>query len=101
MAFTNKGSDKRVIIVGAGSNGLVCAINLARAGMAVTVLEHAPGPGGASSSGEVTLPGFIHDHCAAFNPMTIVSPAVRELELEFEGLRWINPSTVMAHPFEE
>ncbi len=95
------GPDKRVVIVGAGSNGLVCAINLARAGMAVTVLEHAPTPGGASSSGEVTLPGFIHDHCAAFNPMTAASPAMRELELEAEGLRWINPSTVMAHPFED
>ena len=95
------GSDKRVVIVGAGSNGLVCAINLARAGMVVTVLEHAPVPGGASSSGEVTLPGFIHDHCAAFNPMTVASPAMRELELEAEGLRWINPSAVMAHPFED
>lgn len=95
------GSDKRVVIVGAGSNGLVCAINLARAGMDVTVLEQAPHPGGASSSGEVTLPGFIHDHCAAFNPMTAASPAMLELELEAEGLRWINPGTVMAHPFED
>jgi phytoene dehydrogenase-like protein len=94
-------SDRRVVIVGAGSNGLVCAINLARAGLAVTVLEHGPTPGGASSSGEVTLPGFIHDHCAAFNPMTVASPAIRELELEAEGLRWINPSAVMAHPFED
>lgn len=94
-------ADKRVVIVGAGSNGLVCAINLARAGMAVTVLEHAPAPGGASSSGEVTLPGFVHDHCAAFNPMTVASPAMIELELEAEGLRWINPSAVIAHPFED
>jgi phytoene dehydrogenase-like protein len=93
------GSDKRVLVVGAGSNGLVCAINLARAGMDVTVLEHAAHPGGASSSGEVTLPGFLHDHCAAFNPMTVASPAMRELELEAEGVRWINPDAIMAHPF--
>ncbi len=93
------GSDKRVLVVGSGSNGLVCAINLARAGLDVTVLEHAPHPGGASSSGEITLPGFVHDHCAAFNPMTVASPAMRELELEDEGLRWINSDAVMAHPF--
>ena len=36
------------VIVGAGCTGLVCAIHLARAGLAVTVLEHAPAPGGAA-----------------------------------------------------
>src|SRR5450755_697276 len=93
--------DRRVVVIGAGSTGLVCAIALARAGLEVTVLEHAPRPGGASSSGELTLPGFIHDHCAGFNPMTVASPAFRELELEAEGLRWIHPDVIMAHPFED
>ncbi|MFZ1994082.1 MAG: NAD(P)/FAD-dependent oxidoreductase [Solirubrobacteraceae bacterium] len=93
--------DARVVIVGAGCTGLVCAIHLARAGLDVTVLEHAPRPGGAASSSEVTLPGFIHDHCAGFNPMTAASPAMRELELESEGLRWINPDAIMAHPFAD
>jgi len=93
--------DKRVVVVGAGSNGLVAAIHLARAGLEVTVLEHAPRPGGASSSVEATLPGFIHDHCAGFNPMTVASPAMRELELEAEGLRWVRPDAIMAHPFED
>jgi phytoene dehydrogenase-like protein len=93
--------DKRVVVVGAGSNGLVSAIHLARAGLEVTVLEHSPRPGGASSSVEATLPGYIHDHCAGFNPMTVASPAMRELELESEGLRWVRPDAVMAHPFED
>jgi phytoene dehydrogenase-like protein len=93
--------DRRVVVIGAGSNGLVCAIALARAGLDVTVLEHAPRPGGASSSGELTLPGFIHDHCAGFNPMTVASPAIRELDLEGEGLRWVHPDAIMAHPFED
>jgi phytoene dehydrogenase-like protein len=93
--------DKRVIVVGAGSNGLVCAVHLARAGLDVTLVEHAPRPGGASSSGEVTLPGFVHDHCAAFNPMTVASPAFRELDLEREGVSWISPELIMAHPFED
>ena len=93
--------DKRVVVVGAGSNGLVSAIHLARAGLDVTVLEHSPRPGGASSSVEATLPGYIHDHCAGFNPMTVASPAMRELELEAEGLRWVRPDAIMAHPFED
>ena len=48
-----------------------------------------------------TLPRFVHDHCAGFNPMTVASPAMRELELEREGLRWVNPDAVMAHPFAD
>src|SRR5438270_2217065 len=93
--------DRRVLIVGAGSCGLVCAIHLARAGLDVTVLEHAPRPGGASSSGELTLPGFIHDHCAGFNPMTVLSPAMVELDLESEGVRWVHAPVTMAHPFDD
>ena len=93
--------DRRVVVVGAGSTGLVCAIHLARAGLEVTVVEHSPRPGGASSSGQATLPGFVHDHCAGFNPMTVASPAIRELELEAEGLRWVRPTEIMAHPFED
>ncbi len=33
--------------------------------------------------------------------MTIASPAMRELELEAEGLRWISPEAIMAHPFAD
>jgi phytoene dehydrogenase-like protein len=93
--------DKRVVVVGAGSNGNVCAIHLARAGLDVTLLEHGPTPGGAARSVEATLPGFVHDHCAGFNPMTAASRAMQELELETEGVRWISPSAIMAHPFPD
>jgi phytoene dehydrogenase-like protein len=91
----------RVLVIGAGHNGLVAAIHLAQAGADTLVLEHGPRPGGATRSSARTLPGFIHDDHAAFVPMTIASPAMRELELEREGLRWITPPTVMAHPFED
>ena len=33
--------------------------------------------------------------------MTVASPAIRELELEAEELRWIWPDAIMAHPFED
>ncbi|HEY4094250.1 MAG TPA: NAD(P)/FAD-dependent oxidoreductase [Baekduia sp.] len=91
----------RVLVIGAGHNGLVSAVHLAAAGLDVQVLEHAPQPGGATSSSQRTLPGFVHDDHAAFVPMTVASRAMRELELEREGLRWITPPMVMAHPFED
>ena len=91
----------RVIVVGAGHNGLVAAIHLARAGLDVTVLECAPRPGGATRSEALTLPGYVHDTHAAFLPMTAVSPAMRELRLEHHGVEWINPPVVVAHPFED
>lgn len=37
---------RRVVVVGAGMGGLACAIDLARRGAAVTVLERAAAPGG-------------------------------------------------------
>src|SRR3954447_17793277 len=88
----------RVLVVGAGHNGLMAAIELAEHGLDVTVLEHAPRPGGAATSVECTLPGFVHDHCAAFVPMTAASPAIRDLELDVE---WVNPAVVIAHPFPD
>ena len=64
----------RAVVIGAGHNGLVAAVHLAEAGLDVTVLEQGPRAGGASRSQEATLPGFIHDHCAGFFPMTAASP---------------------------
>jgi phytoene dehydrogenase-like protein len=92
---------ERVLIIGAGHNGLVAAVHLAAHGLEVTVLEHAPRPGGATSSSQLTLPGFVHDHCASFVPMAAASPAIRGLNLERDGLVWIDPPHVMAHPFED
>ena len=89
----------RALVIGAGHNGLMAAIHLAAHGLEVTVLEHAPRPGGASTSEACTLPEFVHDHCAGFLPMTVASPAMRELELERDGLEWINPAVVLSHPF--
>ncbi|MHB1809433.1 MAG: phytoene desaturase family protein [Solirubrobacteraceae bacterium] len=90
-----------MLVIGAGHNGLVAAIHLAAAGAEVTVLEQSRRVGGAALSGEATLPGFMHDHCAGFVPMAAASPAIRELELEREGVVWIDPQHVLAHPFDD
>jgi len=49
------------VVIGAGHNGLVAAILLAKAGWSVTVLERNGEPGGAVRTEEVTVPGFKHD----------------------------------------
>jgi phytoene dehydrogenase-like protein len=49
------------IVVGAGHNGLIAAILLAKAGWSVAVVERDDAPGGAIRTAEVTLPGFRHD----------------------------------------
>ena len=91
---------RRVIVVGAGHNGLVCAAELASAGLEVTVVEQAAKVGGGVGSAELTLPGFVHDTCAGFMPVARASPAMLAQPLERYGVEWINPPTVMAHPFD-
>src|SRR3954468_5736050 len=92
---------RRVLVVGGGHNGLVCACTLAERGVSVTVLEHSPQPGGGVRSGEPGLPGFLHDHCAGFMPVALASPAMQAMELERYGVEWIAPEAVMAHPFDD
>src|SRR5947209_4250441 len=89
-----------VVVVGGGHNGLVCAIRLAAAGLPVIVLERADRPGGAVGSEIATLPGFVHDSCAGFFPLSLASPAFDGLGVR-ERVRWVNPDLAMAHPFED
>jgi phytoene dehydrogenase-like protein len=88
-------------IVGAGPNGLAAAIVLAQAGLSVNVREAAPVPGGATRSGKVTLPGFVHDLGSAVHPMAVASPFFSSLPLSEAGLTWIYPTAELAHPLED
>ena len=87
-------------VVGAGPNGLAGAVTLAQAGLSVTVLEAAATIGGGTRSGEVTVPGLLHDHCAAVHPMAVASPYLRTLGLERHGLCWQHAETDLAHPLD-
>jgi squalene-associated FAD-dependent desaturase len=49
--------NRTVAIVGAGWSGLACAVALTRAGVAVTVLDAAPAPGGRGRTLELDLAG--------------------------------------------
>jgi phytoene dehydrogenase-like protein len=86
------------VVIGAGPNGLVAANHLADKGWEVLVCEEQPQPGGAVRSGEVTAPGFVHDLCSAFYPLTLASRHIAPLELESYGVNWLSARGVVAHP---
>ena len=89
------------IVIGSGPNGLAAAIELARAGHSVRVLEAAPEIGGGTRNAELTLPGFVHDVCSAVHPMGILSPFYTTLPLAEHGLEWIRPQASIAHPLDD
>src|SRR5262249_46663133 len=88
------------VVVGAGPNGLAAAVELARAGASVRVLEAGDQIGGGTRTAELTLPGVRHDVCSGFHPMGILSPLFRTLDLEAPGLRRIRPPASIAHPLD-
>src|SRR6185437_8429068 len=86
------------VVIGSGPNGLAAAITLALAGRSVAVFEAHDTVGGGMRSGELTLPGFIHDICSTAHPLGIASPFFRTLPLERYGLEWVQPPAPLAHP---
>ncbi len=86
------------VVIGSGPNGLVAAIEIARAGRSVLVVEGAEHHGGGTRTAELTQPGFHHDVCSSIHPLGVASPALRELPLHDHGVRWIHPDSPLAHP---
>ena len=89
------------VVVGAGPNGLAAAVELARAGRSVAVLEAEETVGGGTRSAESTLPGFVHDLGSAIHPLGYASPFFRSLPLDEHGLEWVHPPAPLAHPFDD
>lgn len=91
----------RAWVVGAGPNGLAGAVELARAGLNVTVIEAHDEIGGGTRTSELTVPGVQHDHCSAFHPMATASPFMRSVNLDRHGLEWLWPELDLAHPLDD
>ena len=89
------------IVVGAGPNGLAAAIELARNGRSVHLIEAADHVGGGTATAELTRPGFRHDVCSAVHPLALGSPFLKSLPLEEFGLEMVEPPTQAAHPLED
>jgi len=88
------------IIIGSGPNGLAAAIELARNGQKVLIVEAAETIGGGTRTAELTLPGFYHDYCSAVHPMGVLSPYLKTLPLAKYGLEWVYPEISVAHPLD-
>src|SRR5207245_617044 len=88
------------IVVGSGPNGLAAAVTLARAGVAVHVIEGAATPGGGCRTEELTLPGFWHDVCSAVHPLAAASPFFVRSNLQARGVTPRTPKVAFAHPLD-
>jgi phytoene dehydrogenase-like protein len=94
MAASRRTHAYDAAVIGSGPNGLAAAIELARSGYAVVVLEAKASPGGGARSEALTLPGFMHDVCSAVYPLGIGSPFFRALALDVE---WVQSPAALAH----
>ncbi len=88
------------VVVGSGPNGLAAAIELARNGLQVLVVEAEQTVGGSARTEERTLPGFLHDVGSAVYPLGVGSPFFSSLTLEEHGLEWVHPDVPLAHPLD-
>lgn len=89
----------RIVVIGAGHNGLVAAAYAARAGHEVTVVERTDGVGGVCQTAEV-IPGY-RGNLGSNTPHNFDPLIIDELELEHHGLEWINlvgPSSMVLLP---
>jgi len=91
---------KRIAIIGAGHNALVCACYLARAGHDVTVLERRSRVGGAVNTEEL-WGGYQVDTCSVMHILIHKTPIIEELQLERFGLEYMQMDPWGFAPFPD
>jgi phytoene dehydrogenase-like protein len=89
---------KTAAVIGSGPNGLAASIVLAAAGYHTTVFERNSSIGGACSSAETTLPGFLQDLGSSVYPLGKASPFFQSLPID---IPWIEPGAACAHPLDD
>jgi len=89
---------EQAVVVGAGPNGLAAAIELARRGTQVAVIEGADTIGGGTRTRQLIDDDHWHDVCSAAHPLGIASPFFTSLPLARHGLEWIVPDLQLSHP---
>jgi phytoene dehydrogenase-like protein len=88
-------TERDVIVIGAGHNGLVAAAYLAKAGLKPLVVERSPHVGGCALTSEIA-PGF---RCPTLSHWAAIDPdIVQRLELTRHGLQPIHPEAIGCAP---
>ncbi len=97
------GGDYDAIVIGSGHNGLAAALYLARSGWKTLVLERNRELGGATRSGEVTEPGFVHDLYSMNQNLFMSSPVYSEFRagLERHGLAFAHSAKPVCSVFPD
>ncbi|HUP27606.1 MAG TPA: NAD(P)/FAD-dependent oxidoreductase, partial [Chloroflexia bacterium] len=93
-------AQKRIAVVGAGHNALVCACYLAKAGHEVTVYERRSRVGGAVNTEEL-WPGYRVDTCSVMHILIHKTPIMEELGLHRFGLEYMQMDPWGFAPFPD
>lgn len=91
---------KRIAVIGAGHNALVCACYLAREGHKVSVYERRPRIGGAVNTEEL-WPGYHVDTCSVMHILIHKTPVIDELGLRDFGLEYMQMDPWGFAPFPD
>ena len=89
----------RVVVVGGGHNGAICAATLARAGRDVTLIEARSTLGGCASTEEDL--GARFNICNCDHTMVRALPLMSELGLHEHGLEYVEPEYSMICAFHD
>src|SRR5690349_8779719 len=93
--------DWDVVVVGAGSNGLVLAAELAARGLKVLALEARLEAGGLLTTEECTVHGYWHNVLGGLFNAFEATPAYQVLDLERENARYAVPEVQAALPLQD